>query len=134
MTLVTESQDMIEREIDAYRQEVETLERQAASLLVTDDASEEAALLFIAECKRAYAKLEERRDSKVRPLNAEVKAINEGFRPYTTVLDRLWRTTDQIRGRYVTQKQQAIEAANRRAIADAAEAKRREEARAEAAR
>jgi len=110
------------------------LERQAASLLVTDDASEEAALLFIAECKRAYAKLEERRDSKVRPLNAEVKAINEGFRPYTTVLDRLWRTTDQIRGRYVTQKQQAIEAANRRAIADAAEAKRREEARAEAAR
>jgi hypothetical protein len=134
MTLVTESQDMIEREIDAYRQEVETLERQAASLLVTDDASEEAALLFIAECKRAYAKLEERRDSKVRPLNAEVKAINEGFRPYTTVLDRLWRTTDQIRGRYVTQKQQAIEAANRRAIADAAELRRQEEAKADAAR
>lgn len=124
----------VEQDLDVYRQEVDALEQKAASLLVVDDASEEAALLFIAECKRAHAKLEEERDKKVRPLNAEVKAINDGFRPYTTVLDRLWRATDQIRSQYVTKKQQAIEAANRKAIAEAAEAKRIEEAKAEAAR
>jgi hypothetical protein len=122
------------QEIDTHRQEVETLERKAASLLVIDDVSEEAALLFIAECKRSHAKLEEERDKKVRPLNAEVKAINEGFRPYTTILDRLWRATDQIRSQYVTKKQQAIDAANRKAIADAAEARRVEEAKAQDAR
>jgi len=130
----TATVESVEQKIEPYKREVEALEQKASSLLVVDDASEEAALLFIAECKRAHAKLEEERDAKVRPLNAEVKAINDGFRPYTTILDRLWRATDQIRGIYVNKKQQAIEAANRKAIADAQEAKRKEEAKAEEAR
>lgn len=130
----TATVDRLEQDIAPYKQEVEALERKAGALQIVDDASEEAAQIFIAECKRAHAKLEEERDKKVRPLNEDVKAINDGFRPYTTILDRLWRATDQVRSGYVTKKQQAIEAANRKAIADAQEAKRLEEAKAEAAR
>jgi hypothetical protein len=129
-----EVQERIAQDLEPYKEEVAKLEERAKALTVTDDLSEEVATLFINECKRSYTNMEAKRDEKVRPLNTEVKAINDAFRPYTTVLDRLWRATDQIKGAYVTKKQQAIDAANRKAIADAAEARRLEEAKAEAAR
>ena len=124
----------VETDLEPYRQEVALLEERAKTLAVTDDLSEAVALEFIAGAKRLYSEMEDRRDARVRPLNTEVKQINDAYRPYTSILDRLWRATDQARSLYVTKKQQAIEAANRKAIADAAELRRQEEAKADAAR
>lgn len=126
--------EQIDQDLEPYKQEIALLEEQAKSLTVTDDLSEAVALEFISGAKRLYGDMEEKRDTRVRPLNDEVKRINQAYKPYTSVLDRLWRATDQARSMYLTKKQMAIEAANRKAIAEAAELKRQEEAKAEAAR
>lgn len=101
---------------------------------IANDADEMAALVYIAQRKRDYTEMEEIRDRLVRPYNTIVKAINKAFKRYTDQYDADWRLKDQARSLYVTKKQQAIDAANRKAIADAEEARRIEEAKAETAR
>lgn len=133
-SLAPEVEQDLEQDLEPFKQKVAVIEKKAKSLSVTDDLSEAVALEFINGAKCLYGDMEEKRDKRVRPLNTEVKKINDAYRPYTNVLDQLWRATDQIRSQYVTKKQQAIEAANRRAIADAEQKKREEEAKAEAAR
>lgn len=123
-----------EDDVERYRKEVEQLEQQSKAITITDDASEEAALVFITACKRSYNEMEEARKKKVQPLNDEVKAINASYKPYTEILDRLRLATDAVRSDYLRKKQEAIDAKNRKAIADAQEAQRLEEQKAEDAR
>lgn len=123
-----------DEETSTYQAEVARLEAKSKTLTITDDASEEAALFFISECKSAHSHLEEERKRRVKPLNDQVKEINEGFKPFTEILDRLWRAADRLRSDYLRKKQEAIEAANRKAIADAEQARLEQERKAEDAR
>ena len=125
---------MKETELQAYKQEVDALERQATALVVHDEASEEAALVFIAGCKTTENKLEEARKEKVQKPNEYVKTVNAAFKPFSEILERLRKATDQQRNLYLRKRQEAIDAANRKAIADAEAAKRAEERKAEEAR
>jgi hypothetical protein len=133
-TVLPDPDDQPSTEIDHFKQDVERLEQRAKTLTITDDTSEEAALMFIAECKGSYNRMEEERTKKVKPLNDQVKEINAAFKPFTEILDRLWRATDQERSTYLRKKQEAIDAANRKAIADAEQARLAEEQKAAAAR
>lgn len=114
-------------ELSTYKGEVEILEAQAKTLAITDDVSEGAATIFIAGCKKLQADMEADRKSRVEEMNREVRAINESYKPFDTILDRLWRVTDTAKSAYITKKQAAIEAANRKAIADAEAARREKE-------
>lgn len=121
-------------EIKAYKQEVDALERQATALVVHDEASEEAALVFIAGCKTTENKLEEARKEKVQKPNEYVNTVNAAFKPFSEILERLRKATDQQRNLYLRKRQEAIDAANRKAIADAEALKREQERKAEEAR
>jgi hypothetical protein len=121
-------------EIQAYKQEVDALERQATALVVHDEASEEAALVFIAGCKTTENKLEEARKEKVQKPNEYVKTVNAAFKPFSEILERLRKATDQQRNLYLRKRQEAIDAANRKAIAEAEALKREQERKAEEAR
>ena len=123
-----------EDEMQAYQQEVNILERQAQALVVHDEASEDAALVFIAGCKATENKLEDARKEKVKEPNEYVKSVNAAFKPFTEILERLRVATDQQRNLYLKKRQEAIEAANRKAIAEADAAKRAQERKAEEAR
>lgn len=101
---------------------------------ITNDAEEMAAVVYIAQRKRDFREMEEIRDRLVRPYNTIVKSINAAFKKYTDQYDADWRLKDQARSAYLTKKQQAIDEANRKAIAEAAAAKAAEEAKAESAR
>lgn len=124
----------IEEEVSQYQQEVSRLEQQSQALVITDDASEEAGLMFIAEVKGVHARMEAWRTAKVKPLNDEVKGINNSVKPFTDVLDRLWRVTDHLISAHITKKRLAIAEANRKAIAIAEQIKREEAQKAEVAR
>ena len=67
----------IEQDLAPYKQEVAVLEEQAKSLIVTDDLSEAVALEFINGAKRLYGEMDGLRDERVRPLNSDVKKIND---------------------------------------------------------
>lgn len=123
-----------EIDVQALQELTDQLEARAQSLLIHDDASEEAGLMFIAECKQSYAHLEAQRTDKVQAHNEYVRMVNKAFKPFTDILDRLWRATDAQRSQYALKKQAAIDEANRKAIAAAEAARREEEAKAEAAR
>lgn len=101
---------------------------------ITNDAEEMVNVVVVAQRKRDYKELEEIRDRLVRPYNTIVKQINKAFKMETDVADEDWRLRDQDLSAYRTAKQAAIDAANRKAIADAEEARRKKEAEEEAAR
>lgn len=101
---------------------------------ITNDAEEMVSVVVVAQRKRDYKELEEIRDRLVRPYNTIVNQINAAFKPETEKADIDWRLRDQDLSIYRAAKQAAIDAANRKAIADAEEARRAKEAKEEAAR
>ena len=116
-----------ETELSVYQGEVNILTEQAKTLLTVDDASEGAATLFIAGCKKLQADMDDDRKKRVAEMNKEVKAINESYHPFDEVLDKLWRVTDAAKSVFLVKKARAIEEANRKAIADAEQKKREKE-------
>jgi hypothetical protein len=127
--LPPEIKQKIDVELAPYRQG-SLVERKP----ITNDAQEMVNVVVVAQRKRDYKELEEIRDRLVRPYNTIVKQINAAFKVETEKADTDWRLRDQDLSAYRTAKQAAIDAANRKAIADAEEARRAKEAKEEAAR
>lgn len=118
--------EAVRQEIQAAKQQIEQfgavvaqLERQAQTITVNDDVQEEVALLFITGCQQTFNNIENYRKEKVQPHNAVLSAVNGGTRPWKKVLQRLISAADGLRSEYVTRKQAAIDAENRRRIAEA---------------
>lgn len=112
-------EDDTRQHIEAFGQEVAKLEAQASTIAVTDDVTEEVALIFIDGCKKTHADIERYRDAKVRPHNTYVANVNSGVKPFKDVLARIVSATDALRSQYLTRKQRLIEEENRRRIAEA---------------
>lgn len=130
--LPPEIKEKLDHELEPYRHKVPetTGERKP----ITNAAEAMVAEVFVAQRKRDYKELEEIRDRLVRPYNTIVGQINKAFKTETTLADQDWRTRELDLDIYRTEEQARIDAANRKAIADAAEITRQEEAKAEAAR
>lgn len=118
-----EVEEDTKQQIEAFGLEVAKLEEQAKTIQVHDDVTEEVSLIFIDGCKRTHADIEAYRDGKVRPHNTYVKKVNGGVNPFKDVLTRLINATGELRSQYLIRKQAAIEEANRRAIAEAEQAR-----------
>lgn len=110
--------------VTKFQQDVERLTREAEAIQVYDEASEEAATMFITGCQTLKNDMEEARDAIVRPHNDYVRAVNAAFKPFTDILERLKKATDTIKSDYLAEKQRQIEEANRKAIAKAEQEKR----------
>lgn len=114
--------------------ELIVMEQRANALNPADDQSEAQALLFIAECKTAGKRLEERREALVRPHLDAQKKINSTYKPVIDAFTSLWERVDERLSAYRKRKQLAIEEANRKAIAKAEEERKERERIAEEAR
>ena len=131
--LAPDIKQKVDQELAPYRKKDITISGTGRPT-ITNDAEAMVAEVFVAQRKRDYKELEEIRDRLVRPYNSIVKQINKAFKAETDVADEDWRLRDQDLSTYRVEKQAAIDAANRKAIADAKELRRQEEAKAEAAR
>lgn len=114
--------------------ELMVMEQRANALNPSDDQSEAQALLFIAECKTAGKRLEEKREALVRPHLDAQKKINSTYKPVIDAFTSLWERVDERLSAYRKRKQLAIEEANRKAIAKAEEERKERERIAEEAR
>lgn len=131
--LAPDIQQKVDQELEPYRKKDVAIAATGRPP-ITNDAEAMVAEVFVAQRKRDYKELEEIRDRLVRPYNSIVREINRAFKSETEVADADWRLRDQDLSTYRTEKQAAIDAANRKAIAEAEELRRQEEAKAEAAR
>jgi len=95
-SVATKSKDQIRAERIALFEKVRDAEIQAQSILVHDDHSASVGLVFVQGMRDLHDLLEQFRDSEVRPLNTEVKQINDDYRPYTTLCKALGSRVDQL--------------------------------------
>lgn len=123
-----------EDEAAKEQQALAAFEEKAAVLTPTDEKTDEQCLLFISECKAAEKRLDARREELVRPHLDKQREINGAYKPVIDAFNTLWKTMDQRRSDYLKKKQQEIDEANRKAIADAEQARLIEEKKAEEAR
>lgn len=97
----------------------------ARAIVVTDQASMEAAARYLTENKSEQRRLETERRGMVDPLNDVVKKINALYKPVTDMLQRAESIVKQAIGAYQQQEQRRIAAEH----AAAEEAARKERAR-----
>jgi len=111
--------------------EVERYKDRAGALVVQDEHSVGLALTFAKDAMNLHDRYEEMRDAEVRPLNTEVKKINDNYRPYTSLLKALKDGVERKVTEYRMKKRRELEEQQRKAIEDARIAKAEAEAEAE---
>lgn len=116
-----------EHRLSGFREQVTDLQVQSREIVVTDDTTEHASLIFIGGVKRIIADLETYRKERVRPYNNTVDVINEKVEEISLLARELRDAMDQRRIAYITEKERQIEEANRIAAAKAEQARREKE-------
>lgn len=92
-----------EIEVVELTAEATMLEQQSTAIVVSDDASAGDATNLLSFIAGAKKKLEERRKFFVKPLNDQVKKVNDLFKEYNAPLDNADRT---LRGKVLSYRQE----------------------------
>lgn len=106
--------DDVEQVGKALELYVTSQEEAAKALVPVDDMSLQACADAVAVLKRAATSMEERRVERVTPLNSEVTKINKAYTPWVKRIDGLWRRVNASANQFVDERQQALEAEQRR--------------------
>ena len=114
--------------IDVLTHEVAVVKRQAAAILITDDATEQAAMLMIAKCRENEKKLEEERKAQTDPLRTRIEIITEPYKKAAAGFEAIRKKIDGCLQAYRAKKARELQEQQQKAIED----KRRQEAEAQA--
>jgi hypothetical protein len=105
---------------DPTANDIVVFTNQAAQLAIVDEPSLKSAALFVEQCKLAARRVEDKRTAQVKPLNEQVKSINEVLIPVRDAFLNLARRVDERMGKFLEDCRLAAEEKQRQAQAAAA--------------
>lgn len=122
-----ESSELFEGQLVVYQ-------KRAGELVPSDELTVRQCAEFIEQCKLAEKRVEAKRKEQVDPLNAQVKEINNLYKPVADAFSALWRSVDEKVSRFVHQQRIKAQQEQQRLIDEAKKKQAEEEAKADAAR